>query len=283
MNEDDLITFLLASNRAPASSPMCPYKILGVDKSASCEEIAHAYRSRSLALHPDKNPNPFASDAFVILKTAYEDVKSRQAAAKEAPTVFMPSTTLNRDTQAYHQYDATCSQLLNMFKFQEVDSRNRSGQKRKVPSPLRDDSSSRRDPEAMDVSRSDSDQEGNMSCEDDCDCGEEKCTCHEPDSKRARSEADLAPPPQQQAHGIGRHPNCPINILSTIWSRFASFMEFHPRTTSTAPIQMPPQPAPRANVCLSGFLSSQAYSKNLSSIGRSSSCGSKKSSKSKKE
>jgi curved DNA-binding protein CbpA len=45
---------------------------LGVPPSASADEIAHAYRQKAKALHPDVNPAPDASDQFAAVGTAYE-------------------------------------------------------------------------------------------------------------------------------------------------------------------------------------------------------------------
>lgn len=48
------------------------YKILGIDKSASLEEIKHAYRRRAFELHPDLNPGlADASQQFQKLTEAY--------------------------------------------------------------------------------------------------------------------------------------------------------------------------------------------------------------------
>lgn len=57
------------------------YKILGVGKRATAEEIKRAYRQKAKASHPDVNPSPGAADAFVRINEAYEilsDPKKRQ-------------------------------------------------------------------------------------------------------------------------------------------------------------------------------------------------------------
>lgn len=49
------------------------YKILGVDRSASSEEIKKAYRKLSLKFHPDKNNgDPFFENMFKQIQEAYE-------------------------------------------------------------------------------------------------------------------------------------------------------------------------------------------------------------------
>lgn len=58
-----------------------PYKVLGVEKSASAEDIRKAYRALAKKLHPDLNPgNPEAADQFKAVSAAYDilgDVEKR--------------------------------------------------------------------------------------------------------------------------------------------------------------------------------------------------------------
>lgn len=46
------------------------YKVLGVGRDATPDEIKRSYRRLCLKLHPDKNPHPKAAEAFKILSTA---------------------------------------------------------------------------------------------------------------------------------------------------------------------------------------------------------------------
>ncbi|WP_306639637.1 J domain-containing protein [Sanyastnella coralliicola] len=46
--------------------------ILGVEKTASLEEIKKAYRKKARQLHPDVNKSPDAHDQFILLNEAYE-------------------------------------------------------------------------------------------------------------------------------------------------------------------------------------------------------------------
>lgn len=55
------------------------YDIIGVPKNASQAEIAKAYRIRSLACHPDRNPA--GADAFKALGAAYEVLRDEEKRA----------------------------------------------------------------------------------------------------------------------------------------------------------------------------------------------------------
>ncbi len=58
------------------------YKVLGVDKSASAEEIKKAYRKLAMKLHPDQNKdNPKAEEEFKKVNEAYDILKDEQKRA----------------------------------------------------------------------------------------------------------------------------------------------------------------------------------------------------------
>lgn len=61
---------------------MNPYKILGVEKSASEKELKSAYRKLAMKYHPDKNPDDeAASNKFKEINAAYDVLKDPQKKA----------------------------------------------------------------------------------------------------------------------------------------------------------------------------------------------------------
>lgn len=52
-----------------------PYKVLGIDRNASDDEVKKAYRNLARKYHPDRNPgNQAAEDMFKVVTEAYEQI-----------------------------------------------------------------------------------------------------------------------------------------------------------------------------------------------------------------
>lgn len=68
-----------------------PYKVLGVDKTASSSEIKKAYYGMAKKFHPDTNKEPGAKDKFAEAQSAYEllsDAKKRETYDRYGSAAF---------------------------------------------------------------------------------------------------------------------------------------------------------------------------------------------------
>ena len=66
---------------AGSKSGFDPYQILGLDKSASDDEVKKRYRELVNKLHPDKSGTPGTSPLFQIVLAAYEVIKKERGSS----------------------------------------------------------------------------------------------------------------------------------------------------------------------------------------------------------
>lgn len=64
--------FIISSTYPLPGASKDPYKILGVARQASQQDIRKAYKKAAVEWHPDKSKNPEAETKFVEIKQAYE-------------------------------------------------------------------------------------------------------------------------------------------------------------------------------------------------------------------
>jgi len=73
---DSRLTTTEVTMSAPSGLPSNPFEVLGLDRSASFEEVKGAYRRLARQYHPDANPtDPDALERFTTLRRAYDRLK----------------------------------------------------------------------------------------------------------------------------------------------------------------------------------------------------------------
>src|SRR5919198_4769716 len=89
---------------APPGMSSNPFEILGLDRSATFEDVKLAYRRLARQHHPDANPHdPLALERFTALRRAYDRLKLFYQTLDEAGSAARPaprSADAHRTAQA---------------------------------------------------------------------------------------------------------------------------------------------------------------------------------------
>ncbi|XP_040034151.2 dnaJ homolog subfamily B member 12a [Gasterosteus aculeatus] len=91
------------------------YQILGVEKTASEEDLKKAYRKLALKFHPDKNHAPGATDAFKAIGNAYALLSNTEKRRQYDQYGEEPSHPTRQRNHRDFEADISPEDLFNMF------------------------------------------------------------------------------------------------------------------------------------------------------------------------
>ncbi|KAL0537989.1 hypothetical protein IC582_026983 [Cucumis melo] len=81
----------------------CYYKILGVKKNSSAEEIKRAYKKLCLKVHPDKNKAPGSAEAFNKVNKAFRCLSDDTSRRKYDHTALVDQYQYNQQQKVRHR------------------------------------------------------------------------------------------------------------------------------------------------------------------------------------
>lgn len=81
------------------------YEVLGVSQDASVSDIKRAYHDAVFRLHPDRNPDPSASDQFIEVEKAYSVLSNEESRKAYDFKISPPSLGMPRPSR-FQQHPA---------------------------------------------------------------------------------------------------------------------------------------------------------------------------------